>query len=94
MTTTAFSSLPLTPELLANIDSLGYTEMTPIQAQSLPPILDGEDARVEDDPAPVARGQGVDVAAGAVLDAAHRVDDLRRDHVVVDLELVEEKLGR
>ena len=41
--TKAFSSLPLTPELLANIDSLGYTEMTPIQAQSLPSILDGED---------------------------------------------------
>jgi ATP-independent RNA helicase DbpA len=42
-TSTAFSSLPLTSELLANIDSLGYTEMTPIQAQSLPAILDGQD---------------------------------------------------
>ncbi len=41
--TTAFSSLPLSPEFLANIDSLGYTEMTPIQAQSLPEILGGKD---------------------------------------------------
>jgi ATP-independent RNA helicase DbpA len=40
---TAFSSLPLTPELIANIDSLGYVEMTAIQAQSLPEILGGQD---------------------------------------------------
>ncbi len=43
MITTAFSSLPLTPELLANIASLNYLKMTPIQAQSLPPIIKGED---------------------------------------------------
>jgi len=41
--TTAFSSLPLTPELLANIQSLNYTMMTPIQAQSLPAIIEGKD---------------------------------------------------
>lgn len=38
-----FSSLPLAAELLKNIDSLGYTHMTPIQAQSLPAILAGKD---------------------------------------------------
>ena len=38
-----FSSLSLPPELLKNIESLGYAEMTPIQAQSLPPILLGKD---------------------------------------------------
>ncbi len=43
MTTTAFSSLPLTPELLANIQSLDYQAMTPIQAQSLPAVLKGKD---------------------------------------------------
>ncbi len=43
MTSTAFSSLPLTPEELANIQSMGYQEMTPIQAQSLPVILKGKD---------------------------------------------------
>ncbi|MGQ4878583.1 ATP-dependent RNA helicase DbpA [Billgrantia sp. LNSP4103-1] len=35
----AFASLPLAPELLANLDSLGYHSMTPIQAQSLPLML-------------------------------------------------------
>ena len=40
---TAFATLPLTSELLANIDSLGYVEMTAIQAQALPDILDGND---------------------------------------------------
>ncbi|HHJ20791.1 MAG TPA: ATP-dependent RNA helicase DbpA [Gammaproteobacteria bacterium] len=43
MTTTAFSSLPLTPEFLTNIESLDYQAMTPIQAQSLPDILKGRD---------------------------------------------------
>ncbi|MFV1982874.1 MAG: ATP-dependent RNA helicase DbpA [Thiohalomonadales bacterium] len=43
MITTAFSSLPLTPELLANIQSLNYKKMTPIQAQSLPAIIEGKD---------------------------------------------------
>ena len=39
----AFASLPLAPELLANLDSLGYHSMTPVQAQSLPPVLAGRD---------------------------------------------------
>ena len=43
MTKTAFSSLPLSAETLANIDSLDYQVMTPIQAQSLPAILKGKD---------------------------------------------------
>lgn len=41
--TTAFPSLPLSQAMLANLESLGYTEMTPIQAQSLPWILQGRD---------------------------------------------------
>lgn len=40
---TLFSSLALQPSLLANIESLDYQEMTPIQAQSLPLILQGRD---------------------------------------------------
>ena len=43
MTATAFSSLPLTPDMLANIESLDYRVMTPIQAQSLPAVLQGKD---------------------------------------------------
>jgi ATP-independent RNA helicase DbpA len=43
VTATAFSSLPLAPGLLTNIQSLDYQVMTAIQAQSLPAILDGKD---------------------------------------------------
>ncbi len=38
-----FSSLELHPDMLRNLDSLGYLTMTPIQAQSLPAILAGQD---------------------------------------------------
>ncbi|WP_416139601.1 ATP-dependent RNA helicase DbpA [Halomonas sp. HK25] len=40
---TAFAVLPLAPELRDNLASLGFTAMTPIQAESLPPILAGRD---------------------------------------------------
>ncbi|MDT8404791.1 ATP-dependent RNA helicase DbpA [Sulfuriflexus sp.] len=43
MTTTAFSSLPLTTDFISNLHSLGYTAMTPIQAQGLPAVLAGKD---------------------------------------------------
>ncbi len=43
MTNTAFSSLPLGGKFLANLESLDYKAMTPIQAQSLPAILNGKD---------------------------------------------------
>ncbi|UQY36402.1 ATP-dependent RNA helicase DbpA [Pseudomonas fulva] len=43
MTATAFSSLALSPAMLANLESLGYAQMTPIQAQSLPVMLKGLD---------------------------------------------------
>ena len=38
-----FSSLPLSPEILKNLESLGYLEMTPIQAKSLPLVLKNHD---------------------------------------------------
>ncbi|WP_350447519.1 ATP-dependent RNA helicase DbpA [Pseudomonas solani] len=43
MTTNAFSALPLSAAMLANLDALGYHEMTPIQALGLPVILKGQD---------------------------------------------------
>ncbi len=43
MNTTDFASLPLPGECLANLQSLGYQSMTPIQAASLPSVLDGRD---------------------------------------------------
>jgi ATP-dependent RNA helicase DbpA len=38
-----FSTLPLSPAMLANLDKLGYTSMTLIQAASLPIALIGKD---------------------------------------------------
>jgi len=43
LSTTDFSSLNLHADLLKNLATLNYTQMTPIQAQSLPPILEGKD---------------------------------------------------
>ena len=40
---TKFTSLTIKPELLHNLASLGFEEMTPIQAQSLPQVLAGKD---------------------------------------------------
>jgi ATP-independent RNA helicase DbpA len=38
-----FSALPLSAALIANLGSLNYKRMTPIQEHSLPPILEGRD---------------------------------------------------
>ncbi|NKB76965.1 MAG: ATP-dependent RNA helicase DbpA [Gammaproteobacteria bacterium] len=43
MTSDSFSTLALSAEKLANLSSLGYDTMTPIQAQSLPEIMGGKD---------------------------------------------------
>ncbi len=43
MSQTDFSSLPLSADLLKNLESLGYESMTPIQAQALPHVLSGKD---------------------------------------------------
>ena len=43
MNPNSFSSLSLSPAFLANLDQLSYHEMTAIQAQSLPAVLEGRD---------------------------------------------------
>jgi len=43
VTDTSFASLPLSPSLLNNLQSLGFEHLTPIQAHSLPLILEGRD---------------------------------------------------
>ena len=42
-TPTRFADLPLAATLHAGLDALGYTDLTPIQAQALPAVLDGRD---------------------------------------------------
>jgi ATP-dependent RNA helicase DbpA len=41
--TSQFTRLKLNPTLLGNLESLGYSQMTPIQAESLPHLLSGHD---------------------------------------------------
>ena len=47
MSTDSFSSLALSNALIDNLDSLGYKTMTPVQAESLPAILEGKDLIVQ-----------------------------------------------
>ncbi|MGO1247331.1 MAG: ATP-dependent RNA helicase DbpA [Oceanisphaera sp.] len=62
MTHTEFSTLSLDPALIANLTSLEYTRMTPIQAQSLPLMLDGKDVIAQ-----ASTGSGKTVAFGLAL---------------------------
>ncbi|MCS5711592.1 ATP-dependent RNA helicase DbpA [Candidatus Berkiella aquae] len=43
MSTHSFANLPLSAEMLKNLESIGYQQMTPIQAKSLPYILNKQD---------------------------------------------------
>ena len=43
MSATNFSNLSLSAEMLSNLNELGYKEMTPVQAEALPPVLEGKD---------------------------------------------------
>ena len=43
MASDRFTSLPISRAQIANLDSLGYKKMTPVQAQSLPHVLKGKD---------------------------------------------------
>ncbi|WP_114418234.1 ATP-dependent RNA helicase DbpA [Marinospirillum perlucidum] len=47
MTASAFDQLPLKKELLTNLESLGYLQMTQVQAEALPRLLAGEDLVVQ-----------------------------------------------
>jgi ATP-dependent RNA helicase DbpA len=62
-----FADLPLDPALFQGLDALGHVQMTPIQAQSLPALLDGRDVIAQ---APT--GSGKTAAFG--LGLLHRLD--------------------
>ena len=67
MTAHEFSSLPLAPALLRNLDHLGYRQMTAIQAQSLPLILKRRDLIAQAD---TGSGKTLAFAIGIL----HRLD--------------------
>jgi len=62
MTSTAFNTLSLRPELLASVEALEFDAMTAIQAQSLPELLDGKDVIAQ-----AKTGSGKTVAFGLGL---------------------------
>lgn len=62
MSANEFSSLPLSPSMLDTLAHLGYQQMTPIQAESLPLILGGEDVIAQS-----RTGSGKTVAFGIGL---------------------------
>ncbi|CAM5412277.1 ATP-dependent RNA helicase DbpA [Rhodanobacter lindaniclasticus] len=75
---TAFSTLPLKPALLASLETLGYTEMTPVQAQSLPPMLEGRDVIAQ-----AQTGSGKTAAFGLGLLQSIDVDTIRLQALVL-----------
>lgn len=66
----AFTTLPLSPAQLANLTQMGYEAMTPIQAESLPAILDGRDLIAQ-----AKTGSGKTAAFG--LGVLHRLNPAR-----------------
>ncbi|AGG90769.1 ATP-dependent RNA helicase DbpA [Rhodanobacter denitrificans] len=75
---TAFNTLPLKPALLASVETLGYTEMTPVQAQSLPPMLAGRDVIAQ-----AQTGSGKTAAFGLSLLQSIDVDTIRLQALVL-----------
>jgi len=61
---TDFTSLSLPPALLQALSALDYVEMTPIQAQALPSVLEGRDLIAQ---APTGSGKTVAFALGLLM---------------------------
>ena len=68
----AFSQLPLSAAMLANLQNLGYLAMTPIQAAALPLAMAGHDLVAQ-----AATGSGKTAAFALAL--LHRLDSKRPD---------------
>jgi len=75
---TSFATLPLKPALLASVETLGYAAMTPVQAQSLPPMLQGRDVIVQ-----AQTGSGKTAAFGLSLLQALDIDTIRLQALVL-----------
>ncbi len=75
---TSFASLPLKPALLASLGNLGYTVMTPVQEQSLPPMLAGHDVIAQ-----AQTGSGKTAAFGLSLLQRIDADTIRLQALVL-----------
>ena len=67
MNTSDFSTLPLSAAMVQNLTTLGFTQMTPIQAESLSVILQGRDVLAQ-----AKTGSGKTVAFG--IGALHKLN--------------------
>ncbi|GGX38829.1 ATP-dependent RNA helicase DbpA [Saccharospirillum salsuginis] len=74
----SFNSLPLSADMLGNLETLNYTEMTPIQAEALPLILEGRDLIAK-----AKTGSGKTAAFGVGLLHHLRVDNYRVQALVL-----------
>ncbi len=74
----AFDTLALRPALLESLAALGFADMTPVQAQTLPALLDGRDVIAQ---APT--GSGKTAAFGLGLLHALDVDTIRLQALVL-----------
>ncbi len=70
----AFSDLGLAPELLQAIADQGYTDPTPVQAQAIPAILQGQDVMA-------AAQTGTGKTAGFTLPMLHRLKEFANTSV-------------
>jgi ATP-dependent RNA helicase DbpA len=75
---TSFASLPLKPALLASLETLGYATMTPVQEQSLPPMLAGRDVIAQ-----AQTGSGKTAAFGLSLLQSLDADTIRLQALVL-----------
>jgi len=73
-----FASLNLPPEQLANFETLGYREMTPIQVEALPAALNGQDLIAQ-----AKTGSGKTVAFGIPLVHKINAQDSRSQALVL-----------
>ena len=78
VTQTEFSTLSLDPVLTDNLTSLEYTRMTPIQAQSLPLMLNGKDVIAQ-----ASTGSGKTVAFGLAVLARLNINHLAVQAMVI-----------
>jgi ATP-independent RNA helicase DbpA len=67
-----FAKLPLSPAMITNLDAMGYTTMTPVQAESIPHVLQGEDVLAQ-----AKTGSGKTAAFG--IGALHRLKTAQFD---------------
>jgi len=75
---TTFATLPLKPALLASLETLDYADMTAVQAQSLPPMLEGRNVIAQ-----ARTGSGKTAAFGLALLQALQVETIRLQALVL-----------